>query len=351
VKTLNAATPVSLQFGQQGMVSRGLPFVDALYTSLLTPSSMSKSRKPLALTPGSTIAVVAPASSCNEERLRRGCDNLRFMDWWVQGNWAACKPHGYFSGPAASRLKELSDALTNPGFRGVFCSRGGYGSAEIVAGLKTKRLQQPKVFCGFSDVTSVHIFLWEKLRWVTFYGPLVAGGFDAGPNATGGFDPDTFMWAMTATNSGWTVPLQGETFTHGKAEGTLLGGCITLIETSIGTPWELDTRGSILLLEDRGVKPYQLDRMLLHLKQAGKFDGVRGIVLGDFPESDAPNGGDMTVADACRRVLGSLHIPIVYGAPVGHTTRPMLTMPLGVRAELIAKGEGRLDILEPAVRA
>jgi muramoyltetrapeptide carboxypeptidase len=159
------------------------------------------------------------------------------------------------------------------------------------------------------------------------------------------------MWAMTATNSGWTVPLQGETFTHGKAEGTLLGGCITLIETSIGTPWELDTRGSILLLEDRGVKPYQLDRMLLHLKQAGKFEGVRGIVLGDFPESDAFNGSDVAVADVCRRVLGPLHIPIVYGAPVGHTTRPMLTMPLGVRAKLTAKGEGRLDILEPAVRA
>jgi muramoyltetrapeptide carboxypeptidase len=91
--------------------------------------------------------------------------------------------------------------------------------------------------------------------------------------------------------------------------------------------------------------------MLLHLKQAGKFKGVRGIVLGDFPESDAPNGSDVTVADVCRRVLGPLHIPIVYGVPVGHTTRPMLTMPLGVRAKLTAKGEGRLDILEPAVRA
>ncbi len=127
------------------------------------------------------------------------------------------------------------------------------------------------------------------------------------------------MWAMTATNSGWTVPLEGETFTRGKAEGTLLGGCITLIETSIGTPWELDTRGSILLLEDRGVKPYQLDRMLLHLKQAGKFEGVRGIVLGEFPESEPPEGSSVTVADVCRRILGPLRIPIVYGAPVGHT--------------------------------
>ncbi len=179
----------------------------------------------------------------------------------------------------------------------------------------------------------------------------MAGGFDAGPNATGGFDPDTFMWAMTATNSGWTAPLEGETFTRGVAEGRLLGGCITLIETSIGTPWELDTRGSILLLEDVGVKPYQLDRILMHMKQAGKFECVRGIVLGEFPESSPPEGSSVTVADVCRRILGPLRIPMVYGAPVGHTTRPMLTMPLGVKAKLRAMGEGRIEILEPAVRA
>jgi muramoyltetrapeptide carboxypeptidase len=91
--------------------------------------------------------------------------------------------------------------------------------------------------------------------------------------------------------------------------------------------------------------------MLLHLKQAGKFDGVRGIVLGEFPESEPPEGSPVTVADVCRRILGPLRIPIVYGAPVGHTARPMLTIPLGVRAELHATGEGRLEILEPAVRA
>ncbi len=209
----------------------------------------------------------------------------------------------YFSAPLAERRKQLQDALTRPEIAAVLCSRGGYGSTELLDGLNTARLKQPKIFCAFSDLTSVHIFLWQKLRWVTFYGPLVAGGFDAGPNATNGFDPDTFMWAMTATNSGWTVPLEGETFSRGTAEGTLLGGCITLIETSIGTPWELDTRGSILLLEDRGVRPYHLDRMLMHLKQAGKFEGVRGIILGEFPDSETPEGSSMGVAEVCKRVL------------------------------------------------
>ncbi len=311
---------------------------------------MTTLRKPLALVPGSTIAVVAPASSAKEERIRRGCETLERLDYRVKRYPWKGDPEGYFSAPLGVRRKELQDALWRGSIRAVLCSRGGYGSAEILDGLKTRLLKQPKIFCGFSDLTSVHIYLWQRLRWVTFYGPLVAGGFDAGPNATSGFDPDSFMWAMTATNSGFTVPLEGETFTRGKAEGRLLGGCITLIETSIGTPWELDTRGSILLLEDRGVKPYQLDRMLLHLKQAGKFEGVRGIVLGEFPESEAPEGSTVTVADVCRRILGPLRVPVVYGAPVGHTLRPMLTLPLGVRAKLHASGEGRIDILEPAVR-
>jgi muramoyltetrapeptide carboxypeptidase len=312
---------------------------------------MLKSRKPFALAPGSTIAVVAPASSTKEERIQRGCETLESLDFRVKRYSSKHKPMDFFSAPLAERRKQLQDALMRPEIAAVLCSRGGYGSTEILDGLNTARLKQPKIFCAFSDLTSVHIYLWQKLRWVTFYGPLVAGGFDAGPNATNGFDPDTFMWAMTATNSGWSVPLEGETFSRGIAEGTLLGGCITLIETSIGTPWELDTRGSILLLEDRGVKPYHLDRMLMHLKQAGKFEGVRGIILGEFPDSETPEGSSMSVAEVCKRLLGPLHIPIVYGVAVGHTQRPMLTMPLGVRAKLHATGEGRIDILEPAVRA
>lgn len=312
---------------------------------------MPKSHKPPALVPGSTIAVVAPASSAKSDRIRRGCEILTQLDYRVVDQTPQRVPQGYFSAPLKPRLAELQNALTRKDARGVFCTRGGYGSAELLEGLKPASLKQPKIFCGFSDVTSVHIYLWQKLRWVTFYGPLVAGGFDAGANATGGYDPDTFMYSVTATNSGWSAPLSGETLSRGTAKGTLLGGCITLIETSLGTPWELDTRGSILVLEDRGVKPYQLDRMLLHLKQAGKFKGVKGIILGEFPESEPPEGSSITVADVCKRILGPLRIPIVYGAPIGHTLRPMLTIPLGISARLLATGEGRLDTLEPAVRA
>jgi muramoyltetrapeptide carboxypeptidase len=126
---------------------------------------------------------------------------------------------------------------------------------------------------------------------------------------------------------------------------------LTLVETAIGTQWDLQTDDAILVLEDRGMKPWQVDRALMHLKQAGKLTNVCGIVLGDFPECEAPVAGSPTVIDVCQRILSPLGVPIVFGAPIGHTTRPMLTVPLGVQARLSTKGAGVLEILEPAVVA
>ncbi len=330
----------------------GLLSACALYTSFLPYSRMPKPRKPLALIPGSTIAVVEPASSAKEDRIQRGCETLESLDYRVERFSSSRNPDGYFSAPLAERRKQLLEALRRPDIRAILCARGGYGSAEILDALKPESLKQPKIFCAFSDLTSVHIFLWQKLRWVTFYGPLVAGGFDAGANATNGFDPDTFMWAMTATNSGWTVPLEGETFTRGRAEGTLLGGCITLVETSMGTPWELDTRGAILLLEDRRLET------LPTRPHAAAFEAGRKIRrrARHYPRRisrmrNRRRGVPLPWATFAGAFWVRLRIPIVYGAPVGHTTRPMLTVPLGVRAQMHASGEGRLEILEPAVRA
>ncbi len=293
--------------------------------------------------------MVSPASPSRKKYLERGRSNLSRLGYRLEPAPRSQKPDGYFAASHAVRLKELSDAFASASSQAIFCSRGGYGSAALLEHLQTPRMKRVKIFCGSSDVTSIHIFLWQKLRWVTFLGPMVASGFEAGANATGGYDPESFARATTQTRSGWALPLRGETLARGAATGTLLGGCVSLLQTSLGTPWELDTRGAVLLLEDRGVKPYQLDRMLLHLRQAGKFKGVRGVVLGEFPQSEPPEGSEVTTAVVCRRILGPLGIPIVYGAPIGHTARPMLTVPLGVRVRLTATGEGRMDILEPAV--
>jgi muramoyltetrapeptide carboxypeptidase len=201
---------------------------------------------------------------------------------------------------------------------------------------------------GYSDITSVHIYLWQRHRWPSVYGPMVAEEFDRGASTPRGYDRASFLDAVSGTSESWSLALDGEALVAGEASGILLGGCLTLMQTSLATSWELDTRGAILLLEDVSVRPYQLDRMLLHWAQAGKFRGVRGIILNNFPESKETRGG-VTIRDVCRRMLGKLGVPVVFGAAVGHTSRPMVTIPLGVRARLRARGEGKLEILESAV--
>ena len=305
--------------------------------------------KPPALKPGSRIAVVSPASSAEPESLSRGCEELARLGYAPGRKPLSRRADGYFAAPTGDRRAELLEALRDENVQAVFCARGGYGANYLLEGLDTRVLQRPRILLGHSDITSLEIFLWQKLGWVTFYGPMVAAGFDGVADAAGGYDSESFARGVTQTRGGWRLDLRGETLVAGEAEGTLLGGCLTLVEATLGTPWELDTAGSILLLEDRAVKPYQLDRMLMHLKQAGKLAGVRGVILGEFPESAPPAGSQVTVRDVCQRILGELGVPVVWGAPIGHTPRAMLTVPLGVRARLRGSGPGQLDILEPAV--
>ena len=312
---------------------------------------MRQPTKPFALQPGARIAIVAPASPVEKSRLDLGMNELARLGYESRYSSSVLSRNGYFAGPTDIRKAELEVALSNPDEAGVFCARGGYGSNYLLDDLNLSVLRFPKILLGYSDITSVQIFLWQRLTWVTFYGPMVAAGFDAGADASGGYDLATFQRALTETQRGWSFRLQGETLVAGQADGVVLGGCLTMVETTLGTPWELDTNGALLLLEDRGMKPYQVDRALMHLKQAGKFSSVKGIILGDFPDCEAPVQGGPTVREVCKRILAEFGVPVVWGAPIGHTPRPTLTVPLGVGARMEASGSGRLDILEPAVTA
>jgi len=259
------------------------------------------------------------------------------------------KAEGYFAGPSLERLNGFLGALNSDVVDGLVALRGGYGSNYLLEFELEKSLANLKCVIGFSDLTTLQIFFWQKCNWVTFYGPMVAAGLNGGAGARKGYDENSFLQAIGRTESGWKLRLKGEPVLAGQSMGRVLGGCMTLLEATIGTPWELDTRDSILVLEDRAMKPYQVDRVLMHLKQAGKFESVRGIVLGDFPESEPVVAGAPTVREVCARILRPFGVPIVYGAPIGHTVRPMLTIPLGVTARLDADGEGTLEFLEPAV--
>jgi muramoyltetrapeptide carboxypeptidase len=306
------------------------------------------SLKARALHPGSRFAPIALASPAPPERIAAGQRELERLGFSV-GPRSAMQPDGYFAGRTELRRAEFLLALEDPGADALIAARGGYGSAYLLDPPLPPTLSPVKALIGFSDLTTLQIYLWRTHRWITFYGPMLAAGLDAGSAAPNGYEPQSFRSALMKTDGGWTVALDGVSLSPGQAEGVLLGGAMTLVEATLGTPWELDTAGCILVLEDRAMKPYQIDRVLLHLKQAGKLNQVRGIVLGDFPDCEPPVAGSPSVRDRAAHLLGPLGIPVVFGAPIGHTRRPMLTLPLGVRARLTAAGGGKLEILEPAV--
>jgi muramoyltetrapeptide carboxypeptidase len=305
-------------------------------------------RKPKALGRGARLAVIAPASPGRDERTKAGIETLKGLGFSV-GDYTPLRSEGYFAASNKERRGEFLGSLAKKEIAGLVALRGGYGSVYLLDEDLKNQVGEAKAIVGFSDVTSLQIYLYQRCGWVTFYGPMVAAGFDGGAGRPGGYDEESFLKAVRTTEGDWEVPLHGEPVVRGDADGRVVGGAMTLVEATLGTPWELDTRDAILVLEDRAMKPYQVDRVLMHLKQAAKLDGVRGIVLGDFPECEPPVAGSPTVRDVCARILGPLGIPIVFGAPTGHTLRPVLTIPLGVRGRLRAQGEGLLEILEPAV--
>ena len=307
--------------------------------------------KPSVLRPSDHIRVLSLASPVQEDLLRKGCDELSALGYDPQVDLKSALAHdSFFAGPARDRFASLRQALSDPAIRAIFCARGGYGSNYLLDCLSSAPAA-PKIILGASDISSLQVFLWQRFGWVTFYGPMVATNFNRGAGAPHGYDQASLLSALTATTRGWDFDLQGEPLVPGTAEGVLLGGCLTLVESTLGTPWEIDTAGALLVLEDRGMKPYQVDRALMHLKQAGKLKGISGIVLGDFPECQGLADGE-TVRDVASRILASLGVPVVWGAPIGHTERAMLTLPLGIRARMTVAGADsaptRLDILEPA---
>ena len=312
-------------------------------------------RKPKALLAGSRFSIFSPASPAGVTEVRAGIaelERLGFVAVPQPSESQASPSQGYFAASTEHRLQAFLDAVQNPKTDALIAVRGGYGSNYLLGastGTIIPKDTPPRCLIGFSDLTSLQIYLWNTVRWVSFYGPMVAAGFMQGAGFPRGYDFHSFLHATSTATGGWATGLEGESLFGGEAEGVVLGGCLTLLQTTIGTAWELDTRNSILVLEDTGMKPYQVDRALMHLLQAGKFEGVRGIVLGDFPGGAPTVAGSPTIREVCERILAPLRIPVVYGAPIGHTDRPMLTVPLGIHAKLRASDRGTLEFLEAAV--
>jgi muramoyltetrapeptide carboxypeptidase len=310
--------------------------------------------KPAGLRPGATLAVVSPASAAKAELVQAGIDCLEGLGYRTK-----VMPHAldrgplYYAGTAEQRAGDLMAAFADAEVDGILCTRGGWGSAELLPYLDAALIRaNPKVFVGYSDHTSLHVWLARECGLVTFYAPMVAADF-ARPQ---GFDAASWQHAVGG-DSAWSVgAAEGlRVLRSGAAEGTLTGGCLSILAESLGTPYAALPATAdaprALFLEDIGTKPYQWDRMLLHLRYAGMLDHVTGIVFGDMkqcvpPEEEA--AVDQSILHALRDFAG----PIAIGLQSGHVDTPNVTVPLGVRVrlDLGAAENPRMDFLEAAVR-
>jgi len=303
--------------------------------------------RPNALRPGDVVRLVSPSGPIRAERLVRGIELLTSWGLTVEIGANAHARDGLFAGTDAQRLADVNEALRDPRVRALICTRGGYGAQRIADGLDFEAVRaDPKVVAGFSDITALQLALWRGARLVTVHSPGAGWSDERTPQVSA----DSLRAALTdaepvvvkADPDEDTAPIRiGD-----GAAGTLLGGNLCLLATSIGTADMPDLRGAIVLLEDVLEAPYKIDRMLTHLRRAGAFDGVAGFALGQFTDCADENG--VTVVEVLTERLGDLGVPILGGLPVGHGPG-QLTVPLGVPA-VIDVAAGTL-ITEAAVTA
>lgn len=312
------------------------------------PSAPPVRIKPRALKPGDTIGIVAPASNIKREALEAGCEALRRAGYNPIYSDSIFDQDLYFAGSVDRRIQELEDMFVRDDVRAIVCARGGYGANYLLPRVDLNKIKKhPKIFVGYSDVTALLTYFADAAGLVTFHGPMC--GKDWARDS--GIEPSSWLAAVSGNQLQWDVRLNGvEGLVDGTGTGILYGGCLSILVASLGTPYEIKTEGTILLLEDIAAKPYQIDRMLMQLKLAGKFDGVRGIVFGEMLECVQTANQGYSLQEVVMRIVGGLGIPVIYGVRSGHVSSGNLTLPFGVTARLDARGgEIDLKILEPAV--
>jgi muramoyltetrapeptide carboxypeptidase len=294
--------------------------------------------KPTALKPGGRIGVLAPAGAVDSASLIAGVEAIKAEGFEVELAAGIYGRKGYLAGDAKSRAQDLIDFFRRDDIHAIFCARGGFGSIQLLPYLNEELRRYPKIFVGYSDITILINWLHRFCSMVTFHAPMVAMDLAKGLNAR---SRDHFWGVLTGTRRRWRVRL-GETIHAGHAEAEMMGGCLSLLVTTLGTAYEIDTRGKILFLEDVGEKPYRVERMLTHLKMAGKLDGVAGIVFGDFTHCDGD--GPRDIRQVVHEMFHDAGYPVLMGLAAGHGEEN-LALPFGVKLSLNGD-EGTLALEE-----
>jgi muramoyltetrapeptide carboxypeptidase len=304
--------------------------------------------RPPRLRPGDRIALVAPASPFDREELDRGVAELEALGFRPSyDSHLVFARDGYLAGAPDMRVRDLHQAWAAADVRAVIAIRGGYGSAQLLPLLDGRLLRDAnKIFIGYSDISAL---LWFHLQhgMVCFHGPMIDRRLARGE---AGYDRRSLLGAVCEPGPlGELAPDGLETLWPGEASGVLIGGTLTQMVSLLGTPWAVTPpRGSLLFLEDVAERPYRIDRMLTQLRQARALEPVSAIVFGSFPGCEEP-GGEPRLRDVLGALTADLGIPVLVGFPSGHTTGPTWTLPLGVRARVVAGSKPALVIEEGAV--
>ncbi|HLL15758.1 MAG TPA: LD-carboxypeptidase [Pyrinomonadaceae bacterium] len=314
--------------------------------------------RPRALRTGDVVGLVTPATEVPDpDRLALAEHTIKYLGLRLKRGRNVGRRFGVYRESVEARLDDLHAMFRDPEVRGVFAIRGGYGSAHLLDRIDYDLIRRnPKVFVGYSDITAMHLAINRHARLVTFHGPIVLSRFTD-------YTQQHFRKALFETTPLGTLTNPPEpnalrpahtlrTVRPGTAIGALTGGNLSLIVSTLGTPYEIDTRGKILFLEDVEEQAYSIDRMLTQLRLAGKLRDAAGVIWGECdgcgPRDYKPSTVlPFTVGEVVDNLLGGLQIPVLSGLTIGHTN-DQLTLPLGVAATLDASA-GRLDIKEAGV--
>lgn len=313
---------------------------------------------PKALRPGDTVGLITPSTYVSDpDRLALVERTVRYFGLKPKWGKNVRKQAGYLGGSVTERVDDLHAMFRDPEVRGVFAIRGGYGAAQLLDHIDYDLIREnPKVFLGYSDITALHLAISRKAGLVTFHGPVMTSQFTDYTQKY--FRKALFETAPigSVTNPPDTNTLRPahalRTVRPGVATGRLIGGNLTLVSTTMGTPYEIETAGRIVFLEDVGEEPYRIDRMLTQLRLSGKLDAAAGIIWGECRDC-APNDykpsfqSTFSLGEIVDNILGDLKIPVLSGLTIGHTD-DQVTLPEGVLASIDA-GKQELSITEAGV--
>lgn len=305
---------------------------------------------------GGTIGVISPASpSETRSEIPRACEYLESMGYKVVIGKNVNKAHGFVAASEQERADDFNEMFRRDDIDAIFVTQGGYGSAQIIHLLDFESVKaNPKIFTGFSDITSLHLAIMKFAGLITFHSPGMAR---FNHEHLMPYTKTQFFKAITSTEPLGDIKLASEKkwlyrMAPGVAEGEITGGNLTLVCATMGTPYEIETKGKILFLEEVDTEPWIIDHSLSHLWNAGKLQEVAGVVIGEckgcVPRKHDPGYNcDISLEEVLEYYLAYLGVPVLYGLPLGHTGN-MATLPLGAKARLDADKK-QLTILESGV--